>query len=255
MADYNLLINRLNNIREIQVLNIGRLRSGYPVYLLSFGTGDKKVILSAGVHGDEPAGVEVILRFLEIRRKGVAKRTGEKDLRGIKQCDKEYQFTILPCTNPTGYERGTRENATGVDLNRRFGSKDPPEEVAIIQDALKGRKFDLHFDFHEDIDGEGFYLYEVPREGGNHLAEKIIQSISRKYPIDLRERIDGFPNCGGIICPFPLMRSNLPLPLYIYLQGTGHCLTIETPTKFPLEERVGMHLLALDVALRRYSPR
>lgn len=44
MADYNLLINRLNNLKGLQVLNIGRLRSGHPVYLLSFGTGDKKVI-------------------------------------------------------------------------------------------------------------------------------------------------------------------------------------------------------------------
>lgn len=49
----------------------------------------------------------------------------------------------------------------GIDLNRRFGSENPPEEVSIIQSALEVRQFDLYIDLHEDVEGEGFYLYEV----------------------------------------------------------------------------------------------
>jgi len=251
LRDYDTLIKRINNISWVQPLVIGRLESGHPIYRVTSGTGDKKVILSSGIHGDEPAGVEAILRFLE--------GYGDSLNAGIQRWEKAYQFTVFPCTNPTGYERGTRENACGIDLNRRFGSKKgPPEEVAIIQRALKGQQFVLYMDFHEDTDGEGFYLYEVLYEEKDHLAEEIIESISHRYPIDLRESIDGFPNCGGVICPqrdekrFPFKRVDLPLPLYLYLHGVRHCFTIESPTRLPMEDRVGMHLMALETVLNRY---
>ena len=251
MRDYDTLIKRINNISWVQPLVIGRLDPDDPIYMISCGAGDKKIVLSSGIHGDEPAGVEAILRFLE----------GYEDSlnAGIQRWEKEYQFTVFPCTNPTGYERGTRENAFGIDLNRRFGSKGPPEEVAIIQRALKGQQFAIYMDFHEDTDGEGFYLYEVLHEEKDHLAEEIIETLSHQYPIDLRDRIDGFPNCGGVICPqrdekgFPFKRVDLPLPLYLYLHGVRHCFTIESPTRLPMEERVGMHLMALEVVLNRYA--
>lgn len=149
----------------------------------------------------------------------------------------------------------------GIDMNRRFGTKDPPAEVAIIQRALTGKRFDLYLDFHEDVDGEGFYLYEVLGKGTNHLSRDIIENVSRRYPVDRRERIDGFPNCGGVICPqsegkrFPVKRSNLPLPLYLYLHGVRHCLTIESPAGLSMEDRIGMHLMALHVVLKLYAAR
>ena len=217
--------------------------------MISYGDGDKSVVLSAGIHGDEPAGVETILRFLEGGWGGFDK--------GIRKWDRKYRFTVFPCTNPTGYESGKRENDMGTDLNRKFGSKNPPEEVSIIQSAVEGRRLDLYMDLHEDIDGEGFYLYEVLRKGSNNFAEEIIKDISGKYPIDSRERIDGFPNCGGVICPqkegkrFHVKRNDLPLPLYLHLHGTPHCFTFESPAQFPVEERIEMHLMAIEAVLSR----
>lgn len=251
MPDYDLLTRRLDHIPDIQRAIIGRLDSGHPLYMLSYGAGARRIILSAGIHGDEPAGVEALLRFVE----------GVNEDGDIRKWQKECQFTILPCTNPTGYERGTRENMDGIDLNRRFGSEDPLAEVGIIQRALTEKRFDLYMDFHEDMDGEGFYLYEVLGKGSNHLSRDIIENVSRRYPVDMRERIDGFPNCGGVICPqregkrFPVKRSNLPLPLYLYLHGVCHCLTIESPVSLSMEDRIGMHLMALHVVLRRYAAR
>ncbi len=248
---YNSLINRLMKIDDVQMVMIGTLKNEYPIYMLSYGKGDRRISLSAGIHGDEPAGVEALLCFLE---GGMDTSNG-----GIRKWGKDFQFTLFPCTNPTGYERGTRENIIEVDLNRRFGSNDSPEEVSIVESFVKGMCFDLYMDFHEDIDGEGFYLYEIARKGEIHLAEMIIQKISRRYSIDLREHIDGFPNCGGIICPqkagkiFRIRRNDLPLPLYLYLNGTRHCITMESPHQFPLKERVDMHLMALDTALSQYS--
>src|SRR3972149_8019680 len=250
MWDYNSITKRINSIKDVQIARIARLESGHPIYVLQYGEGDKGVFLSAGMHGDEPAGVEALLRFLELSNR----RTGE----GIKKWYDKYQFTIIPCINPTGIEKGIRENIKGIDLNREFGGKavkDTPEEVMIVQLAVEGKRFDLYIDFHEDIEGEGFYLYEVLRKGGRYIGAEIISDMSTRYTIDLRDRIDGFNNCRGVICPqkeektFPVKRSNLPFPLYMYLKGTRYCLTMETPTRFPLEDRVAMHLKALEIAL------
>ncbi|MBI5192302.1 MAG: hypothetical protein HZA08_02535 [Nitrospirae bacterium] len=48
---------------------------------------------------------------------------------------------------------------------------------------------------------------------------------------------------------FPVKRNNLPFPLYMYLKGTRYCLTMEPPTVFPWEDRVAMHLKAIEKAL------
>ena len=250
MLDYNSITKRLKSIRDVKVALIARLESGHPIYMLQCGEGDKGVFLSAGMHGDEPAGVEALLRFLELSNR----RTGE----GIKKWYDKYQFTIIPCINPTGLENGTRENIKGIDLNRKFGGKagkDTPEEVRILQRAVEGKRLDLYIDFHEDIEGEGFYLYEVLHKGGRCVGGEIIADMSMRYTIDLRDRIDGFHNFRGVICPqkeektFPVRRSNLPFPLYMYLNGTQSCLTMESPTLFPWEDRVAMHLTAMEIAL------
>ncbi len=87
------------------------------------------------------------------------------------------------------------------------------------------------------------------------IGGEIIADMSLRYKIDLRDRIDGFNNCHGVICPqkeekvFPVKRSNLPLPLYMYLKGTRYCLTMESPTVFPWEDRVEMHLKAIEITL------
>ena len=91
------------------------------------------MLLTSGVHGDEPAGIEAVLRFLE----------------SAPSTYPGFEFVVVPCVNPTGYVRSTRENIRGVDINRPFEADDE-EEVRIIKDLLKGECFDCHVDFHED---------------------------------------------------------------------------------------------------------
>jgi len=63
LPDYDLLTRWLNQIPDIRPSIIGELKGGYPLYMLSYGDGDRRIILAAGIHGDEPAGVETLLRF------------------------------------------------------------------------------------------------------------------------------------------------------------------------------------------------
>lgn len=78
---------------------------GYPVYGEKIGAraqGRPEQLLTGGVHGDEPAGVEAVLAQLEppeaLARQG-------------------FGF-FIPCLNPLGYVENTRENVYGVDINR-----------------------------------------------------------------------------------------------------------------------------------------
>ena len=75
-------------------------------------------MISAGIHGDEPGGIETILKFFENKFYSKYKDS--------------WELTFLPCINPYGYDFGTRENHQRKDLNRLFKIEEPPLEVLFI---------------------------------------------------------------------------------------------------------------------------
>jgi hypothetical protein len=84
-------------------LVIGHSVAGRPIVAWHLGETHKpKVVLIAGMHGNEPAPT-AILRTL---------RDG-KSVHGI-------DLWVVPAYNPDGLARGTRRNARGVDLNRNY---------------------------------------------------------------------------------------------------------------------------------------
>jgi protein MpaA len=68
-------------------------------------------VLLGGVHGDEPSGVYVLLKF-------AAELYKNPDL------GKNHRVIIAPLVNPDGFFAKTRANANSVDLNRNFPTKD-----------------------------------------------------------------------------------------------------------------------------------
>jgi predicted deacylase len=82
---------------------MGHSVAGRPIVAWHLGETDRpKVVLIAGMHGNEPAPT-AILRSL---------RDG-KSVHGI-------DLWVVPAYNPDGLARGTRRNARGVDLNRNY---------------------------------------------------------------------------------------------------------------------------------------
>ena len=111
------------------------------------------VLITAGVHGDEIAGVFAALDFLETRAQYLARW---------------FQFAVLPCVNPSGFELGTPESAAGANLNRLFGTRSAHPEVVAVESwlAASDRRFLATFDLHEidpDYRGEGFVASDNPR--------------------------------------------------------------------------------------------
>lgn len=222
----------------------------YPMVLLELGEpgpGKVEVMLAAGIHGDEPAGVEAVARFVE-------RSVGDSELLS------RFHFVVFPCNNPTGWERDTRENWKGIDLNRQFLARKPEPEVVLIMRALEGRCFRLVFEMHEDVDSPGFYLYEIAEDPSQHAGEAIVEAVAEAgYPVNHCEEIEGMPADRGIIRrKLNLKRfrkTRLPQAIHAYRTCGGHVITLEPPASvLPLEDRVRIELMGLEIALDRTGP-
>jgi protein MpaA len=212
--------------------------SSYPIDKVVLGSGNpKRVLISAGIHGDEPAGVETICSFIERKE--------------YLSFFKNWEITLVPCINPFGYERGTRNNHEDMDLNRKFKSSSPPREVSLIQSVFE-RPFDLTMELHEDEDSSGYYLFYSFDSGfKTELAHQILNEVQPIMPVNRDADIDGFPAQAGVIERVSEHETMdwWPMALYSLSKGTRICLTLETAPQFPMENRVNAHLQAIRTAL------
>lgn len=199
------------------------------------------VMLSAGIHGDEPAGFLAVLEFL---------RGGPS---------RNFTWLVSPMLNPTGIERGTRENACGCDLNRDYHSGRSAEVAAHLQWLAKQPVPDLFISLHEDYDAVGFYFYEIQTGGHPSIAPPLLNQISQSLAIEPGPLIDG----REATAPGHFFRDSVPegddladgLPEAVFLsqKGCPLSLTFETPTfAAPLKNRIDAHLTAIEVALTHF---
>ncbi len=194
-----------------------------------------RIYLSAGIHGDEPAGPLALLGLLE---NGGLSRTAD--------------WLICPLLNPAGFNRGLRENAGGVDLNRDYRAIQSAEIAAHIKWLARQPNFDLAVCLHEDWEATGFYLYELNPLKVPTLAEPMIEAVRPICPIDPSELIDDRPARAGILRPDinPAERELWPESIYLQVHHTKLSYTIETPSGFPLAQRVSALTMAVTTAVR-----
>lgn len=209
----------------------------YPLYGCireSDGSSDspKRIYISTGIHGDEPAPPLALLELLQ-----------------SDTLPRRHDYYICPCMNPSGLAAGTRENSSGIDLNRDyrdFSSK----EIQAHRDWLKSRitSLDLALHLHEDWETKGFYLYELNLHGHSSRAVEILAVTQTVLPIESASRIDGHRARAGLIRPSAIPDIPEGLPEAIYFQQHFGLLsyTLETPSSLKLESRVrGMRAAAL----------
>jgi hypothetical protein len=204
------------------------------------------IYISTGIHGDEPAGPLAMLELLK-----------------ENMWPADANTWLVPCLNPRGYERNTRENEDGTDLNRDYRTLGTPV-VRAHAAWLEGRpRFDVTLLLHEDWESNGFYLYELNPELRPSIAEAIIGAVKEVCPIDLSPVIEGREAKDGIICANPdlLKRKDWPEAFYLIHNKTPLSYTLEAPSDFPLVTRVqalchGVKagLSHLAIALNENSP-
>jgi hypothetical protein len=211
--------------------------NGYPVFQAWLGdreAAQKRILICAGVHGDEPAGPEAALQFLERDNTDLLRR---------------FAFLVLPCINPYGYVHNTRENREGVDVNRSF-ERDDIAEVNAVKQAVNGLRFDFAIDFHEDWEAPGFYLFEG-QLAERWIAPQVVERVEKIGPIDREFDEDDLPIVEGALKVDPDWGYK-GLVSYILRFHSDHVMICETPTAWPLERRAEAHLAALDTALGIY---
>jgi hypothetical protein len=194
----------------------------------------RRLYVSTGIHGDEPAGPVAAGRLLEENRWPAA-----------------TDVWLVPCLNPTGFRLGRRENRQGLDLNRDYrhgATEDVRAHVAWLQEQPA---FDEAFCLHEDWEAKGFYLYELNPDDGPSRADAIIRGVAAICPIDPSEVIEERPACGGVIRPQldPGQRPQWPEAFYLIQHKTRQSYTLEAPSDFPLPVRVDALVTAVRVAL------
>ncbi len=203
----------------------------------------RRLYLSAGIHGDEPAGPMAALRMLQ-----------------ENAWPQNLDLWLLPCLNPVGFKLNQRENADGVDLNRDYRTPQTAESRAHIAWLARQESFDCYFCLHEDWEAHGFYLYEQNPRGNPSLAEAMIGAVRNCCPIDPSETIEGRSARDGIIRPVVKLadRPDWPEAFYLISHKSPQGYTLEAPSDFPLPIRVAALTTAtsagVELLTRNFNP-
>lgn len=216
---------------------------GYDVFAVQNDCPDPnapKLLITAGIHGEEPASVIGTIDWLT---------------RSASRWSTQIHITAIPCINPWGFVRGIRFGPHGKDLNREF---DKPKHayVQAVRDYLSGRSFDLFMDEHEDCDFYDMYAYELGPKQPVTLARRVLERCKPFVVLSHSEEVGPFSTVEGLVRPIgPEVEpgddshlEGLPIALWAYDNITRHTITVETPGMQSLNLRCRLHGEALDEA-------
>ena len=99
------------------------------------------ILITGGVHGYETSGVQGALRFL---------------LNSANAWHDAFNFVIVPCVSPWGYETINRWGQYALDPNRSFHADGASPEANLLMPFLSEIDVDFtaHFDLHETTDSD-----------------------------------------------------------------------------------------------------
>lgn len=197
-----------------------------PVQAWTRGSQDPpNIMLSAGIHGDEPAGPLAMLACL---------RSGDFTT--------DISWSLCPALNPTGLQAKTRENHHGMDLNRDYRTRRSAEVSAHIEWLTTQPTPDMFLSLHEDWESKGFYLYEI-NQGPDAPARStsILEAVKPWFDADPGPIIDGHKirSPGWIYHPAEAdLPEEWPEAIHLAKHGCPLSFTFETPSSAKLTHRV-----------------
>ena len=229
-------------VRDLGEVAYGSFTAPVKLYSICNRSGFKyRVFLSGGIHGNEPGGVETLVRFIESLARDPA-------LYG------NVSFEVVPLTNPWGWSHDVRYNRDGIDINRDLAPQ-RSQEARIIAGYLEENRYDLMIDDHEDPSASGFYMYQyaMPSQA---LSRKVIAAVrGGGMPIEQNVNMVILKTDDGLI-DAPMwglwyMRASnqIGVPNYSRLYNCDNVYTIETATSLNYEDRLTAHREARQVIL------
>ncbi|MCK9588190.1 MAG: succinylglutamate desuccinylase/aspartoacylase family protein [Terrimicrobiaceae bacterium] len=168
-------------------------RNGVPGTIPRFlftGPGDRgsflRVGIFAGIHGDEPSGVQAAVDLL-------------RRLHEAPQPALGYELFVYPVCNPWGYAHDTRLLKSGSDMNREFWRGSDEIEVLVLEGQLMKLAFDGIAALHTDDSSPGLYGFVKGHQLTRHVLEPSLEAASRFLPRNFDKSIDNFQANAGII--------------------------------------------------------
>lgn len=194
------------------------------------------VYISAGMHGDEPAGPLAVLEMME---------------NGWLPGD--FHWLVCPALNPGGLALGIRENREGRDLNRDYLLHQSLEIAAHVRWLSRKPVPSLFVSLHEDWESVGFYFYEINLACEDATrSRRILDSVSPIFPAEPGPEIDGHEvrEPGWIFhCAEADLPDSWPEAIWLAKNGCPLSFTFETPSQAKLSERVRAHIAGVKSIL------
>lgn len=247
--DYDAFAERVRSLRTRgwDVREQGEV-CGLPLFAAERAPSDNasiaQVLVVGGIHGNEPAGVEAVVSWME---------SGRAESWPVR-------WLVLPCANPCGWLLDRRTASSKCDLNRSFSLAKCCAEIRFIRHVLAGRRFLFAMDFHEDSDAPGYYICEI-KTGAPFAGERVIAAVESVLPIWDAPKLDGRKAAArGCVRRSPVTQASLnrrrlwPIEFHLISHHTSHTFCSETPLSFPMEQRVRAHQIALETALAHSLP-
>jgi hypothetical protein len=211
-----------------------------------FQPGLNAVLLLAGVHGNETAGVACALELIG-------------RLAQASPATAPYNVDVVPLLNPWGYVHDLAAAPFGVDVATDFASFDS-HEARVLRRFLREKRYDLVVDLREDAAAEGFSLWQYgPPDTA--AARRVVERVRRAgYPIADSAAVAFLrPKDGVVDAPMwglTVLRLTRRLTLAGYVRGEGVSsivFTVVTPAGLPLDDRTAMHRIAVETLIDAYG--
>ncbi len=218
---------------------IGYSVQGQPIWHVALGNprAEKKVLWVCGQHGDEPDSVQACLYLLQDLSQQPA----------FQKALTTAQFHMIPLLNPDGYQRRTRKNARGVNLNANWDwgwETSLPDSVSDRFTQTSGSSF------------RGPMPFSEPE---TQALKTFIEQHHFQLIVDYHTGVAGFSQ-GMVLYPFTHDRKDaLTLPqrelLYPLAMRQSQALSVPHTDKDPVLAFQGHEvLLYLDKAIREHIP-
>ena len=133
------IIKKLNPLFEVKKIGVSEL--GKDIFSVTFGKGDKNILIWTQMHGNESTGTKAVFDLFKFIEEFKGK------MKMIDSLLEKCKIIIIPILNPDGAEAYTRVNANQIDLNRDVIDQNADESKILMQILTKVNPeycFNLH---------------------------------------------------------------------------------------------------------------
>lgn len=244
--DVGALLARVEGMRGrdgVEVTSLGEI-GGFDVPALRFpctsGAPKLRVVVTGGVHGNEPCGAAAALLLCE-------------QLLTSPKLRADVELLVVPLVNPRGLANGTRRTPENIDVNRVFNddTHDPREETLLTR-FLDGKAYDLALDLHSGKAArDGFWLLHRNAED---IAGEAMARFGEEYPRLHRDAKPYHLSAPGVA----KSDSTKTLKDFHIANGARWSITLEAPGSVSyvdqvLGENELMHQLIASARARVYA--